>query len=120
MTCRHTMIVLYSFFKSVTDKFGVDLIATEFLFIHIESRAYSILYTLCKSPTQLVLQILRKSLSLLVRSMVYVMENILPVPDIHAFADLRHNGPLILNINALMQGRIMNVVFIEPNGKREQ
>ena len=48
------------------------------------------------------------------------MENILPVPDIHAFADLRHNGPLILNTNALMQGRIMNVVFIEPNGKREQ
>ena len=48
------------------------------------------------------------------------MENILQVPDIHAFADLRHNGPLILNTNALMKGRIMNVMFIEPNGKREQ
>ena len=72
-----------------------------------------------QSPTQLLLQILRKSLSLLVRSMVYVMENILPVPDIHAFADLRHNGHLILNTNALMQGRIMNVVFIESNGKRD-
>ena len=57
--------------------------------------------------------------SLLVISMVYVMENILPVPDIQAFADLRHNGLLVLNTNALMQGRIMNVVFIEPNGKRD-